>query len=137
MDDTQLTQYVIMSVADIADGSVALAVQPGWAMGPFFPSNDLRFTDAFEIKNWDQLGVRRDWRNHPHAGSEYIAVTCGTLWVVFGVDPKDDGLIVESGRISVLAGHVIILRQGQWRRYECTDDAKGISVRNPRLGRTC
>lgn len=118
-----------MSIMDIANGSVESSVQPGWSMGPFYPTDDLRFTNAFEIKNWDHRGVRSDWRDHPNSGSEYIAVISGTLTVVLGKALQPDGSIAETECIAVTAGHVIVLRAGQWRRYECTPDVVGISVR--------
>ena len=100
-------------------------------MGPFFPPHDVRYTHAFEIKNWDSRGVQSEWRNHPDSGSEYILVTQGTLTVVLGDAQGPDGTMTETERIAVSAGHVIVLRARQRRRYVCTSDAQGISVRRP------
>lgn len=129
MVEAHSSNYLVMSVADIVTGRADPSVRPGWAMGSFYAPADLRFSTAFEIKNWDAPGVQAEWRNHLDSGSEYIYVVRGTLAVILGRVADGTDAVVEIERVLVTAGQVIVLRAGQWRRFEPTDDVLGVTVR--------
>lgn len=112
------------------------SIKRGWAMGPFYPSNELPFTADFEVKEWDATLVRKTWDDHVSGGPEYISVTRGTLMVIGGGARNGTELPVENERVTVAAGSSVVLRPGYWRRFECTQDATGLSIRLPARTRT-
>jgi hypothetical protein len=126
--------HLVRSVADLRRGTPAgrtPAIQPGWAMGPFYPMDELPFASDFEVKEWDAALVRKTWQDHALNGPEYISVTQGRLTIIFGERTCDTEPPAEIERVDVVAGSSVVLRPGVWRRFECTPDVTGISVRRP------
>ncbi|HEX9431078.1 MAG TPA: hypothetical protein VF944_11945 [Candidatus Bathyarchaeia archaeon] len=130
------SDYLLRSVLEIRTGDAGSRtgpsrVRPGWAMGPFYPGEELAFTDAFELKDWDHTLVQQGWNSHIDNGPEYISVTRGSLTVICGVLNSHEQSPLERESFDVPAGFSVVLRPGLWRRFTCTPDATGISVRRP------
>lgn len=128
-----MPDYLVRAVSAIRQGGVAsngALIKPGWAMGEFYATDELAFSGDFEVKEWDSTLVRKEWADHATNGPEYISVTCGTLTVVGG-ERRGDGLVGELDRVAVGPGFSVVLRPGFLRRFECTSDAAGVSVRRP------
>lgn len=124
--------YLLRAVSDILRErpmSSGEAIKAGWSMGPFYPTDDICFTKDFEIKEWDAALVRKTWDNHAHSGSEYISVTRGTLTLICGEHKSDTKPPVETERVDIIAGRSVVLRPGLWRRFDCTQDVAGVSIR--------
>ncbi len=130
MSDASRKDFLIFSIEAIRDGIANPGIKPGWAMGPFYPRTDLRFSQEFEIKEWNHNEIQPEWNNHLKIGSEYISVTRGKLIVILGRVSKD-GSIEEYDRVEVMAGHCIILQPGLWRKFEGTLEVIGTSIRKP------
>jgi len=129
-----LRNHLVRSVSDIRRGvfpDTRVTIRAGWAMGPFYPPDELPFTADFEVKEWDAALVRKSWDDHVSSGPEYISVTRGTLTIVGGDAVGGTEHPVERERLDVAAGSSIVLRPGYWRRFECTPDAAGLSIRLP------
>lgn len=122
-------RFMLMNAEDIRNGIGNTS--PGWVMGSFVGTGDLRHCDEFEIKEWDLRTMRRDWRNGEECGPEYIAVLDGTLIIVLGRAGEGQE-IVENREVEVAANQRIILAPGVWRKLKATDDIKGLTVRSKR-----
>lgn len=134
-----MPNYSIRNLEDLRQGRIESSIgqiRPGWAMGPFYAADEIAFTRDFEIKEWDANLVRETWSNHVHNGPEYISVTIGMLTVICGECTNDTDPPVETERFDVSAGFSVILRPNFWRRYECTPETIGISVRCPKRNET-
>ena len=127
-----MADYLLRRVADIRQGQAQSSrgpIKAGWAMGAFYENTELPFTEDFEVKEWDSSLINRHWSDHALDGSEYISVTSGVLTIVAGRKLADVEYPIESERIEVRAGFSAVLRPGFWRRFECTPDAAGMTVR--------
>jgi hypothetical protein len=122
-------RFMLMNLEDIRNGIGKSS--PGWVMGSFVKTDDLRHSEDFEIKEWDLLTMRRDWRNGEECGPEYIAVLDGTLTIVLG-RVGEGKQIVEDRVVEVATNQRIILVPGVWRKLKGTDDIKGLTVRSKR-----
>lgn len=58
-------------------------------------------------------------------------MTHGKLTVICGDLKKDNDHIIEDERVVIEAGSSVVLRPGLLRKFECTDNATGISIRRP------
>lgn len=96
----------------------------GWAIGDFYDPTEVPFTNAFEVKEWDEQGVQTAWKMH-RSGPEYISVKLGVL-VVEMRDPESGAQTVEN----VAAGQCIVLSPEVERRYRAgTERVEGVTVR--------
>jgi hypothetical protein len=119
--------FLLLDLDNVRRGSGN--VKPGWAMGDFYPLDDLRYTKEFEIKEWDVSTIQTLWRNHADVNSEYIAVYCGVLTVIFGYVDSKSGEIIPNCTINVGKCQRIVIKTGVWRKFCGSDDVQGISIR--------
>lgn len=127
----KVIQYgtLLLHVEEIRAGN-SLA-NAGWAMGPFYPNDDIRHSAEFEIKEWDINSIQPSRKNHADNGTEYIAVLEGVLTAHIG-GASDNGTGVELAEtIEVRADQRLILAAGVWRRFEGSADVRGITIRKP------
>lgn len=122
-------RYLVQNAVDIRRGDEAVA--PGWIIGPFREANDLRWSEDFEIKEWEAATAQGQWKNHSDTGTEYIAVFEGILTVVIGAIGNDGVSVEPEATIAVASGQRLTIGSEVWRRYEASPDAKGISIRRP------
>ena len=120
---------MLMNAEDIRNGIGKSSA--GWVMGSFVKADDLRYSEDFEIKEWDLRTMRRDWRNGEECGPEYIAVLDGTLTIVLG-RAGEGKEIIEDRVVEVATNQRIILVPGVWRKLKGSDDIKGLTVRSKR-----
>lgn len=133
-EDEKPKDFLPRSVSEILrgrSGDKNLPIAPGWAIGPCYALHELAFSNDFEVKEWNKALVNKTWNNHADKGPEYISVTHGKLTMICGERKKDDNSIIEKERVDINAGSSVVLRPGLWRKFECTDDATGISIRRP------
>jgi hypothetical protein len=121
-------RYLLLESAAVRNGLAG--VKPGWLMGTFVDERDLRFSQEFELKEWDLRSMRRNWRDGTDCGSEYIAVLDGTLTVILGRVGRDGSTIEAQREIELRADQRIIIAPGVWRTFRATKNVKAITVRH-------
>lgn len=120
-------QFLLLGAAEIRDG--LRDTKPGWVMGSFARAGELRYSQEFEVKEWDLRSMRKDWRNGEECGTEYIAVLEGVLTVVLGRLSSEGG-IEEDRNIEVKAEQRILLASGVWRKLRASENIKALTVRH-------